>query len=510
MASSFVRNSVVNAVAGVFTTLGGFLGTILVARLLGVGGTGIVAFATWAVTIAVIVSDLGLTGCLPRFLPELLAKGEDGEANRLTHRLYRSFLGYIALIALCFALYAAWLAWRDPGALDWSVAADHYAASPLFWILVGVTALVQALGNFATCWIKGLQDFGMLARVALASCLAQALATALGASLFGVTGALVAMMFGALMPALVLLRLPRAQGPISALLRQRVIRFSLETWGSYMLTAFFASRMEVFFLERSWGSQAVGLFTVSLTLSNLATQGPLLLTGALLPRLSDHIGRDEAEEARQVYATSVSLMGLLVFPACLGMAAIAPVLLPLMYGQAFASAVPTATILLSASALVATASVAAVYLIAVERTRFLLGTAVGGAALSILAGLTIVPAFGPVAAACGRGGIQVAIAGATLWYMHRHLRCPTPVGVLTRLLAASALCGAVARLIVVELPTGPGVASAILAGALTYAAAIRVLHPLPPRDVDKLRAAVLSLPRPLRPAVHAGLHLIWS
>ena len=56
MANSFVRNSVVNAVAGIFTTLGGFLGTILVARLLGVSGTGIVAFATWAVTIAVMVA----------------------------------------------------------------------------------------------------------------------------------------------------------------------------------------------------------------------------------------------------------------------------------------------------------------------------------------------------------------------------------------------------------------------------------------------------------------------
>ncbi len=62
----------------------------------------------------------------------------------------------------------------------------------------------------------------------------------------------------------------------------------------------------------------------------------------------------------------------------------------------------------------ATASVAAVYLIAVERTRFLLGTAVFVAAVSILAGLTIVQAS-PTAAACGRRGVLVAIAGATLW-----------------------------------------------------------------------------------------------
>ncbi len=75
---------------------------------------------------------------------------------------------------------------------------------------------------------------------------------------------------------------------------------------------------------------------------------------------------------------------------------------------------------------------------------------------------------------------------------------------------AATLCAVVARLVVVALPTAPGVALAVLAGALTYAGAIRVLHPLPPQDVDKLRAVVASLPRPLRPAAHAGLHLIWS
>ena len=510
MASSFVRNSVVNAVAGIFTTLGGFLGTVLVARLLGVSGTGIVAFATWAVTIAVIVSDLGLTGCLPRFLPELLAKGDDGAADRLTYRLFKSFLGYITAISLCFALYAAWLLWLNPAAFAWTIAVDTYTTSTLFWLLVGSAGLVQSLGNFVTCWIKGLQDFGMLARVAAASCIVQALATTVGALLFGVTGAVAALAAGALMPVALLVYLPRARGPISASLRRRVARFSLETWGSYILTAFFASRMEVFFLERSWGSHAVGLFTVSLTLSNLATQGPLLLTGALLPRLSDHIGRDEADEAREVYATSVRLMALLVFPACLGTAAIAPVLLPLMYSATFAPAVPTATILLCAAAFTATASVAAVYLIAVERTRFLLGTAVFGAALSILAGLTIVPAFGPVAAACARSGVQVAIAGAMLWYMYRHLRCPTPLGVLAKLLVAAALCAVVARLVVFAVPSGPGVAIAILAGALTYAAAIRLIRPLPHNDVEKLRVAVLALPRPLGPAAHAGLQWIWS
>ena len=78
------------------------------------------------------------------------------------------------------------------------------------------------------------------------------------------------------------------------------------------------------------------------------------------------------------------------------------------------------------------------------------------------------------------------------------------------LLVAAALCAVVARLVVDLVPTAPGVALAVVAGAVTYAAAIRVIRPLPASDVDKLRNAVLSLPRPLRPVAHVGLELIWS
>ena len=60
------------------------------------------------------------------------------------------------------------------------------------------------------------------------------------------------------------------------------------------------------------------------------------------------------------------------------------------------------------------------------------------------------------------------------------------------------------------MPNGTGVAAAILAGALAYAVGIRVIRPLPDQDIEKLRGVVLSLPRPLRPAAHAGLQLIWS
>ena len=509
MASTFVRNSVVNALAGVFTTLGGFLSSVIVARLLGVQGTGVVAYATWAVTVAVMVADVGVPGSLARFLPELRSHAGAAAGGGLIRALLRPFLVSTLAIALAFLTYALWLLWADRMA-SWTIDSSAYASSPLFWMLIGFICLAQALGNFVTSWLKGLQQFGDLARLTLATAVVQIAVTATGAHWFGIPGAMVGAGAGALVPAILLFSIDRAGPAMARDLQRRVTRFALESWGAYLVTAFFASRMEVFFLERSWGSHAVGLFTVSLTLSNLATQGPLLLTGALLPHLSHHIGRNDQARACALYPTSIRLMTLVVFPACLGMGAIAPVLLPIMYGSAFAPAVPTATILVSAAAVVTGTSIAGVYMIAMERTRFVLCAGLGGAALSIVAGLTIVPAFGPIAAACSRAGIQLILTAVTLWYVQRYLNCRTPLSDLGRLLAAAALCAVVARLIVTYVPTTAGLVVAIIAGALTYVLAIRILRPLPPQDIERLRAATTTLPRPLRPAALAGLQFICS
>lgn len=509
MAGTFVRNSIVNAVAGVCTTFGGFASSIVIARLLGVQGTGAVAFATWAVTVAVIVADIGVPGALSRFLPEAEARDPTGSTRtRLTGALLKPYLVASFALTLGFTLYAAWLAVSEPGVELWDVDAEHYARQPLFWVLIAYVCLVQAMGNFVLGWLKGMQRFGDLARLAALTAVFQVVSTALGAWSRGIAGAMLGSGIGVLLPALALVLLRTGGRPLPTDLVGRIRRFSFETWGAYLVSAFFASRMEVFFLERSWGSHAVGLFTVSLTLSNLATQGPLLLTGALLPHISHQIGRNEMDRAQALYPTSARLLALAVFPACLGTAALAPVLLPLMYGQSFAPAVPTATILVAGAALTTGTSIANVYMVALERTRFILLAGLVCAGLSVLSGLTLVPLFGPLAAAGGRMAVQLALTGATLWYVHRRLHCVTPWRDLARLLAGAAACALVARLVVVLLPDAGGVALAIALGAATYALALRLLRPLPAADLGRLREMAGILPARLRPLADLSLTLI--
>ncbi len=508
MAGSFVRNSLVNAVAGACVTLGGVLSSILVARLLGVSGTGIVAYATWAVTVAIIVADVGIPGTLSRFLPEITARDGKEAAGGLVRMLLRPFLWSTFGVGLLFSLYAL-LQWRTHGAAEpWLLKPDTFQSSPVFWGLVALSCVAQSLASFAGGYLQGLQRFPDFARLALIGSIVQIGGTAAGALAFGVAGALGGAAIGALVPAWALLTASTAASSLDAPLRRRVVRYTLETWGGYMVTAFFASRMEVFFLERSWGSHAVGLFTVSLTLSNLATQGPLLLTGALLPQLSHHLGRGEVDIARALYPMSLRLMSFIVFPACFGTAAIAPVLLSMLYGPAFADALPSATILLSGAAVAAGTSIAGTYANASDRTRFALILGFVGAVLSIVAGLTLVPVFGPFGAACGRIGVQCFVSCAMLLYVYRRLDYRTPIADLVRIAIAAMCCAVAARGAVTLMPNAVGLGIGIVVGAINYFLTLTLLMPFPARDLDRLIGTVAVLPPLLRPAARASLVLI--
>src|SRR4051812_46643343 len=139
MVSAFARNSVLAAVAGAGTMMGGFLSSIVVARVLGVEGTGVVAFATWVVTMAIMAADLGISGALVRYIPELRAQHSAEAIPGLVGLLLRRFLMSAGLVTLLIAGYAAW---------SWGIAPDPRSSpggpirQPAFWAMVAAATFV--------------------------------------------------------------------------------------------------------------------------------------------------------------------------------------------------------------------------------------------------------------------------------------------------------------------------------------------------------------------------------
>jgi O-antigen/teichoic acid export membrane protein len=506
MRTRLARNGIASAIAGLAVMLGGFLSSVLIARLLGVEATGIVAYATWAITLSVVVVDLGTSGTLARFLPELRARGEQTQAGALIRFLFGVTAMLLCIVCTGFFGYAAYIWWRGNGLAG--MQPGHYDSDPLFWVLIGLACLLQTAGNFANAHMKGSERFERMARLAGFSAMLQISVVAAGAWSWGANGALIGSLAVGLLPTLLLPGMLEKPGSLSPELRRRVTRYTLQTWVSYLGSVFAWSRMELFFLERSWGSQSVALFSVGLTLANLASQGPLLLTGGLLPYLSEKAGVNANHKVEEAYAFGLRGLALLVFPACFGLAAIAPTLLPTIYGNAFADAVPSATVLVAGASFAATSSVATTYLLAMERTRFVLFTGTISAALAVAAGLAVVPLLGTMGAAVSRVVIQLSVVALTIWYIARRLRCPTPFSSLARIVLCAATSGVCAWALTRFIPGIPGLSVAIPAAAITYGIAIRLLQVLPRSDVDRLLDGLSILPPLVRVPAGAMLRLM--
>jgi O-antigen/teichoic acid export membrane protein len=220
----------------------------------------------------------------------------------------------------------------------------------------------------------------------------------------------------------------------------------------------------------------------------------MLLTAGLLPYFAGNFGHKAVGEMRDAYATATRVLAFLVLPACFGMAALLPTLLPLIYGRAFAGAVPAATVVVLASGVGATASVGTTLVMAMDRSEVVFASGLACAVLAVAAGLTVIPAFGLMGAAWSRGAIQLAGAAMGGGYIFCRLHFPLPLFDLGRLLLAAAICGLAARLALSAATGLPSLLLAVAAGTVSYAVAVRLMRALHPRDADRLRVLCRFLP----------------
>jgi O-antigen/teichoic acid export membrane protein len=201
-------------------------------------------------------------------------------------------------------------------------------------------------------------------------------------------------------------------------------------------------------------------------------------------------------------------MALLIFPACFGLAAIMPEVLPLLFGRDFAPAVPTAMILVCAAAIPAAANVGSNMLWAMDRTDLDFYTGLAGVFISVICGITIIPAFGPIGAAYARVLTQITVVFLNTALMAMKLGIRPPLRDLLKLLLAALGCALVARASIVLLPGIGGIPVAILAGAVAYAVCLRLLSAIPAEDAMRIRSLANSLPQSARGFVDVSLKLV--
>jgi O-antigen/teichoic acid export membrane protein len=131
-------------------------------------------------------------------------------------------------------------------------------------------------------------------------------------------------------------------------------------------------------------------------------------------------------------------MAFVLAPTCFLLVASTPVLLPFLYGRSFTPAVPAAMVTIAFS-VIGFANAGSSVLYAMERTRFIALAGLVGAALSVGAGLVVIPYGGAVGAAWSKGIIQFLMIATGAWYLVARLDMPYPIKAILQLSACAAL-----------------------------------------------------------------------
>ncbi|WP_319437058.1 lipopolysaccharide biosynthesis protein [Mycobacterium sp. RTGN5] len=501
MAQNFARNTLFGFISGAAVTLSGFVGSAIAARLLGPEDFGVVAYVTWCVTVAAAASTLGSDVVQQRFIPNLRAAGKNDQVDGLVGTIVR--LSVVAAVAVG-ALLFAFLDGPGRGALQ--------GGSPHSQIVVITVALIWFL-----CWrlsdlylfnLRGEQQFDKVARVSGASALMRVATTVVGAWLFGIPGALAGGIAATFLPASRLFPLLRHKPRVDQSLRRELVGFALVSWTISLVGNLLFGRTQVVFLEHYASISAVGIFAVALTVAEMAAQLPPLFLSALLPRFSEQSGRGAHEDMRRLYRTMTSLMALVMFPLCLGLAAITPVLIPLVFGADFADAVPVASLLLVVIAINSLGGTALQLTLSLGKTRILLISNAVGLVGVILLGFLLIPQYGLMGAAWSRGIIQILVIAIEMVYAATKLGFYLPFRALGAIALAALAQGGAAYAIVQNIGGPVSLVLAIPAAILVFLVAVRVLKVMPLVDPELTSRIISHAPTRVKPLVSRVLRLL--
>ncbi len=492
--ASMLRNSIVNTSAGMLSMIAGFASSIIVARTLGVEGTGMVAYALWFMTVATIVSDLGMPQATLRFIARDAGPGNTRSA--LFGKLFRRFVLASAGMAIAIAAYAFWLQTRGnpDGALVWSVTIALF--------------LTYAYSTMAINAAQGLGQFDRSAKMTLIGSLIQPPCVLAGAFLLGPAGAVAGHCVRHLPQALDLRRyLGRSAAssgtagtPAPQRIPAEIGKYARNNWISGSILAVFGARIELAIIGFYFTLTQVGFYSIGLTMSGMVVQLSLFIVAFVIPRFG--VLHDQADDAAFAHAFegTIRWLAIVIAPVTIGGAAIAPELIPLVFGPEFAPGVWPAIVLLVFSVPQALAAVISRAILAKNRSSDELKMTLAWCGITIAALLLVIPFFGQMGAAWVRGAANCLLLLILGIYCKRAFALDLPVKVVLKTVFAAGLCAAAATAVLGNVAGLPGLLLAIGVAAPVYLAGLLATRTLTLQDLAPLAHAARSRLRARRPS----------
>ncbi|TYC49277.1 oligosaccharide flippase family protein [Rhodobacterales bacterium] len=466
---SILSASLFVSASGLISMVGGFLSSVIIARLLGADGTGLTAMALWVAITGAILAGRGYPAIILRYISR--HKQAPDSQNNLVRKLYKKYILLVLLITLGFLLYGLY---------------DYFTiglSNAMVWAIAGVICLLYAQGHFVIAADHGLGHFHKTAQKTAIGCLLQIPVTIFGAYFLGPAGAMLGYLVRHTPQALGLTEYKPKAGAPDIEVTPQMISYGNSNWLSILLDTLVKTRVEFLFIGYFFTVVEVGYFAVGVTFSSLILQLSLYLAAGLTPGFGKLFDDNATEQLQISYDRSIRWLCMLLMPVSFGGAVIMPELIPLAYGAEFAPAIPIAAILVFSSLPQALASVPLSAMLAFEKDRKLLYCNSIAAFTLITLNLVFTPMFGGLAAALIRGIIGLF---TFLWLVHHcHSRLGLKINLASqaRVLVSGLACAACAGFVVLEVGGVTGMVLAVVSSAVIYVLALRLTRSIPAEEL---------------------------
>lgn len=407
---SLIRNTAWSAIAAIVMSGGRFLLTILLARKLGVSEFGKFAFSQWLVDIVFLCLAFGLTGSASRFFAEFRTRPQD----LLAFERWFLLRSLAVVAAVTVASPAAALVFNSEVSRKISLLQAGWSAAAAVWALL--VARAQGLQRFRSLALSN----GVYIVIALVGCaLLPKEGVEVSSAMLLVMVATATAAFTMWQPLQISLNECARKVEGSDLNRRMLKIFAINIWISSLVAALVWSRGEVIIVRAELGVSELAIYSAALSLTGIATQGLMLLTGALGPHLTQMWGAGKKEEAILLCCRITDSLTLISGILSIFLFLFAPELIRFTFGSAYAKAEITLAILgLGAIGL---ASAAANHLLQI-RTNGVFARNVNfvGAFGLFITAILLVKLAGIDGAAVSRVLIQIGV-GIFTFYFSRHL-----------------------------------------------------------------------------------------
>jgi O-antigen/teichoic acid export membrane protein len=227
-----------------------------------------------------------------------------------------------------------------------------------------------------------------------------------------------------------------------------------------------------------------------------------------LPYLSEQHGLDARDQMHRVHRATTGVVALLVVPACVGAAAITPVLVPLLFGTDFADAAPIAMVMLIPAAVDVVAASTTSLIYSTGKSLIMLTSNAIGLMGTIVLAVLLIPSFGLMGAALSRAVSHVVVIGIQICYARWKLGFSLPYRALRAITVAAVAQGLVAYGLIIGVGGVLSLVLAIPTAVVVYLLVLRIMAVLPMLDPQLLDVAIAQAPPKMRHALSRLLKLI--